>query len=262
MSGIKHHRVSLLFFLTALAWQPASSDSAADVVNKLRYQEKPIAGHPGTMLKLVFFDEKDFSLRVVVNSDRESAKRLDALGGQSGAVAVCNGGYYDVPKFLPVGLEISGGNRSGTFIPNHFGGGGIGVKNGKAAIVWDDEFQDHPDLKEYIHCSPWLVKEGVPWPMPEQGQEDSKNARTFILTDMNGHWAIGIVKGVGLSELAQLLVSPGVITEFTVKRALNLDGGPSTGLWCKKQDGTVSYTKPGWAVRNGIAILPRQNPLN
>ena len=141
MSGIKHHRVSLLFFLTALAWQPASSDSAADVVNKLRYQEKPIAGHPGTMLKLVFFDEKDFSLRVVVNSDRESAKRLDALGGQSGAVAVC-------------------------------------------------------------------------------------------------------------------------ITEFTVKRALNLDGGPSTGLWCKKQDGTVSYTKSGWAVRNGIAILPRQNPLN
>jgi exopolysaccharide biosynthesis protein len=131
------------------------------------------------------------------------------------------------------------------------------VKNGKAAIVWDDEFRDDPNLKEYIHCSPWLVKEGIPWPQPKKGQEDPKNARTFILTDMKGHWAVGIAKRVGLSELAHLLVSPNIITEFTVKRALNLDGGPSSGMWLRKEDGSVNYTKPGWAVRNGIAIIPR-----
>ena len=68
---------------------------------------------------------------------------------------------------------------------------------------------------------------------------------------------IGTIKGVGLAELAQLLVTPGAITEFPVKRALNLDGGPSTGLWFRTPGGVENYEKPGWIVRNGLAILAR-----
>jgi hypothetical protein len=42
-----------------------------------------------------------------------------------------------------------------------------------------------------------------------------------------------------------------------VKRALNLDGGPSTGLWCRSTDGREHFKKPGWAVRNAIMLVPR-----
>lgn len=42
-----------------------------------------------------------------------------------------------------------------------------------------------------------------------------------------------------------------------VQRALNLDGGPSTGLWSRHQDGRELHEKPGWAVRNAIIVVPR-----
>lgn len=94
-------------------------------------------------------------------------------------------------------------------------------------------------------------------PRPADGSQEPKNARTFIATDGKGQWAIGTIKGVGLCELAELLVTPGVMPEMTVKRALNLDGGPSTGLWFRTEDGVEIYEKPGWIVRNGIAIVPK-----
>jgi hypothetical protein len=111
-------RRSLLVLLIALAWQPARSDSVADLAGKIRYRERQVAGLHGAVLKLVFFDEKDFRLRVVVNPDCKTAKGLDALGEELGAVAVCNGGYFDVPKLLPEGLEITDGKRTGTFVMN------------------------------------------------------------------------------------------------------------------------------------------------
>ncbi len=37
----------------------------------------------------------------------------------------------------------------------------------------------------------------------------------------------------------------------------NLDGGPSTGLWCRNEAGAVQFEKPGWAVRNAIVVIPR-----
>ena len=44
-----------------------------------------------------------------------------------------------------------------------------------------------------------------------------------------------------------------------VNRALNLDGGPSTGLWCRSESGAIQFEKPGWAVRNAIVIVPRNS---
>ena len=95
--------------------------------------------------------------------------------------------------------------------------------------------------------------------MPSPKEPEQRNHRTFILTDTEGRWAIGICKRVGLLELAHILVTPGIINEMKVKRALNLDGGPSTGLWCRNETGAVQFEKPGWAVRNAIVVVPRDS---
>lgn len=91
------------------------------------------------------------------------------------------------------------------------------------------------------------------------GLEIATGARagTFIATGQAGHWVIGIAENVGLLELAGILATPGIITEFSSKRALNLNGGPSTGLWFKTADGRENLDKPGWIVRNGIAVVPK-----
>ncbi len=236
-----------------VAWKLDSNSKPQDLGHGATFIIKRIGS---IKLQLVFFEESKTTLRVVSNTDRASGQGLDAWGHSTGALAVCNGGYFEVGKLLPSGIEISQGKRSGTLLKREWGGG-FGVKDGRPALIWDEEFHDDPKLTDYLQCSPWLVSDGRPWPMPKPAKPEPKNARTFILTDQAGHWAIGIAENVGLLELAEILVTPGVVTEFTVKRALNLDGGPSTGLWFKTADGRENLDKPGWIVRNGIAIVPR-----
>jgi len=210
----------------------------------------------GVMLRLVFFDEAKATLRVLANPDGGSDKALDEWGRDRKALAVVNGGYFELRKPMPSGLEIASGVRRGEFLNRGEGGGSLIVKDGKPSLVWDSEFQDDPKITEMVQCSPWLVSDGRPW-SPPAANPDPKNARTFIITDGAGHWALGTAKSVGLAELARLLTTPGVIPEFPVKRALNLDGGPSTGLWFKTADGREDYQKTGWGVRNGVAVIPR-----
>ena len=245
--------LGLVGCLALVAWRMDSSSRPLDLGHGATFVTKRVSG---IALKLVFFDEEKTSIHVVSNSMRANAKDLAAWGQAHGAIAVCNGGYFDVGKLLPSGLEIAQGQRTGTLVRGEWEGA-VAVTKGKASVIWNAEFRDDAGLEEFLQCSPWLVSEGRAAPFPKSAKPEAKNARTFVLTDMAGHWAIGITEGVTLTELAEILVTPGVITEFPVKRALNLDGGPSTGLWFKTADGRENLDKPGWIVRNGIAVVPK-----
>ena len=245
--------LGLVVALALVAWRLDSTSVALDLGHGAAYVTKRVNG---ITLKLVFFDESKASIRVVSNPLRANGRTLDAWGRDQGAIAVCNGGYFDVGKLLPSGLEIAQGRRTGTLVRGEWEGALVGTK-GKASLVWNAEFRDDPAADEFLQCSPWLVSDGRAAPFPKAAKPEAKNARTFVLTDMLGHWAIGITEGVTLTELAEILATAGVITEFPVKRALNLDGGPSTGLWFKTADGRENLEKPAWIVRNGIAVVPK-----
>jgi uncharacterized protein YigE (DUF2233 family) len=223
----------------------------------IRFVEKKLMGPRQLTLRMIIFDEAKAEIRVVRNNDRNGAKSLAEWGAAVGAVAVCNGGYFEVPTFQPAGLEVVNGERRGVLFTRPGAGGALVVTSDKAALVWDDDFKDNPSIKHYLQCSPWLVSDGNAWPYPADGTPDRKNARTFIATDGNGKWVIGTVKVAGLSELGQMLSTPGIIPGMMVKRALNLDGGPSSGLWFKTLEGVEDFEQPGWIVRNGIVIVPR-----
>jgi hypothetical protein len=244
----------------AQAWRLVSSSQAAPMGHGAVYIVKQIAGAAKAEIRFVLFDEKQCELRVVANGNSKTARPLDEIGRAEKALAVCNGGYFNPGSddLGPVGLEIAHGIRSNKFTANQWFGG-LMVKQGAAALVWDNEFRDSPDISEFVQCSPWLVSDGRPWPVPPPKEPEQRNNRTFIMTDAAGRWAIGTCKRTGLLELAHILVTPGIITEMKVQRALNLDGGPSTGLWCRSADGREHFEKPGWAVRNAIVIVPRDS---
>lgn len=82
--------------------------------------------------------------------------------------------------------------------------------------------------------------------------------RTFVLTDGAGWWVIGVCSAIGLQEMADLLATPGVMGDVKVARAMNLDGGPSTALWCRDTSGAEHYTKESWRVKNLLAVEPRK----
>ncbi len=239
------------------SWRLESMSQAAPLGHEAVFVIKTINGPTKVEMKLVFFDEKHCALRVGVNAGREVAKPLDELGNAAMALAVCNGGYFHAGgDFGPAGLEISGSKRTDPFVRDRGWVGALMVRQDKASLILENEFQDAPDISEFVQCSPWLIDQDRIATVLLQGQ-DQRNQRTFIMTDGAGRWAIGICKGVGLLELAQILVTPGIITEMKVKRALNLDGGPSTGLWCRSADGREQFDKPGWAVRDAIMVVPR-----
>lgn len=259
-------REKLLLALLALmlvgqtsSWRIESSSKAAPLGHEAVFVIKTISGPTKVEMKLVFFDEKQCALHVGVNATQYTAAPLDELGSEAKALAVCNGGYFHAGgDFGSAGLEIASGKRADEFRKDGGWVGALMVRQDKASLIVEKEFHDAPDISEFVQCSPWLIDGDRIAPVLLQGQ-DMRNQRTFIMTDGAGRWALGVCKGVGLLELAQILITPGIISEMKVQRALNLDGGPSTGLWCRSADGREHFVKPGWAVRNAIMVVPRNS---
>jgi uncharacterized protein YigE (DUF2233 family) len=259
-------REKLLLALLALmlvgqtpSWRLESTSQAAPLGHEAVFVIKTVRGPTKVEMKLVFFNEKNCAMRVAVNAYRQMADPLNELGRSANALAACNGGYFHVDThFGPVGLEIADGKRADEFRRDGGWVGALMVRQDKTSLILEKEFQDAPDISDFVQCSPWLIDNDRIAPVLIPGQ-DVRNRRTFIMTDGAGRWAIGVCKGVGLLELAQILITPGIITEWKVKRALNLDGGPSTGLWCRSADGREQFEKPGWAVRNAIMVVPRNS---
>jgi len=246
--------------LVQAQWRLESSTDAAPLGHGATFVIKTVSGPAKAELKLVFFDDKHCQIRVVANPDRKTAKPLDDIARSMKALAVCNGGYFNAGgDFGPSGLEIANKVRVGQFTNNAGLVGALKVAQDKASLVWENEFRDVPEITEFVQCSPWLVGEGRVVPVPPPKEPEQRNHRTFIMTDGSGRWAIGVCKRTGWLELAHILVTPGIITEMKVQRALNLDGGPSTGLWCGSADGREHFEKPGWAVRNAIVVVPRDS---
>lgn len=165
----------------AQQWRLVSSSKAEPLGHGAVFVVKQIAGPAKAEIRLVFFDEKLCELHVVANSDPKTAGSLDAIGHAKKALAVCNGGYFNVSSdFGPVGLEIAEGTRSGKPVVDQWFGG-LMVKRDKASLIWSNEFQDAPDISEFVQCSPWLVSEGRVWPVPQAaGPSAPVNARACL----------------------------------------------------------------------------------
>ena len=73
-----------------------------------------------------------------------------------------------------------------------------------------------------------------------------------------GRWMLGICRYTSLAALGQILATPGIIPGMEIDRALNFDGGKSTGLWLRTAAGAEVYESEIATVRNFVTIEPRQ----
>lgn len=214
---------------------------------------KQLTGPTEADLNLILFTSGKYELRVVNQTERARAVSLAVKMRELGAIAGCNGGYF-TPDFLPLGLEVSHGVRSGAFQRSSLLGGVFVVRNGRPALVWKDEYAEQKGITQLFQAGPRLVHAGL----PVAGLEATKRrARTFVLTDQAGSWAIGTCKSVTLRELSDLLATRALLPEITVKRALNFDGGSSTGLWWRAEDGQEHSEREFARVRNFLVLMPR-----
>jgi hypothetical protein len=149
---------------------------------------------------------------------------------------------------------IADGRSFGTFDANSWMNGLIVFREAGWSIEATPSLRDRSGISALLQTGPWLVRNGI----PATGLDPQRRAaRTVMGRDDHGRWALGVVGACSLDELTELLRARSVVNEFDFQQALNLDGGPSSGLWVKSAPRDF-YLREGWPVRNYLGVVRRE----
>jgi exopolysaccharide biosynthesis protein len=167
-------------------------------------------------------------------------------------VAGVNGGYFD-PDYAAVGLLVSSGRTVAPLRKAKLLSGVVSASSGRVLIQRTGEFSTKAKQTEARQCGPFLLERA----RPITGLNDTRPARrTFVANSGSDRAAIGYCSHVTLAQLGALLATPGVAGDFKPQRALNLDGGSSSGFWFAGDNGPFSIREQK-RVRDYVGIVPR-----
>ena len=94
------------------------------------------------------------------------------------------------------------------------------------------EFPRQQKFNAAVQCGPFLVDLG----RPVRGLEETNQARrTFAAVAKPDRAALGFCSETSLAKLADILASVQLADDFKISRALNLDGGSSSGFWFARE---------------------------
>ena len=160
----------------------------------------------------------------------ENPPTLDAWQTQTEALIVLNGGYFrrEGALFLPTGLAIINGQPLGSSYDSF--AGMLAISDQKVSLRWLQQTPYDPDepLLAALQSFPLLVKPGGKLGFPEQHEDGQKARRTVIGQDKAG-WFLFLVASQGHFTLHQLSLYL-TASDLNLDIAVNLDGGPSSGM--------------------------------
>jgi len=229
-----------------------ASPTVDGAVTHWRYQVRTPGGGGNVGVEVVRFDARKVRVRILDNPE-EPYRRMNTMMETVKAVAGVNGGFFH-PDNRPAGLLVTEGRVVARPERARLLSGAVVVEKGHLRLVRYGELPAADGLEEGIQAGPFLV-DGM---RAVTGLEATRRARrTVIATDGEHQFALVVTGPLTLAETAMLLVSL-PIAGWEVKRALNLDGGSSTGLWVARP-GAAAHYQPEWGrVRNFLALLPRE----
>lgn len=175
---------------------------------------------------------------------------LAALIARTDAELVVNGGFFD-PNGKALGLAISGGavlSRTSKQMS-----GGILTFDGDRAKLWEAETFDVPEGTTFgVQCKPRLVVDGALNIRRDDGHRSERTA--LCIRDGGRSIDVVIVRDESADMAGPSLFALG---RYLVKRgcegALNLDGGPSTGIaW--RDEGHTQVMEPRGPIRHAIVF--------
>ena len=250
--------VLLAVFCASVAraeWKIISSrpraTAAAGVVHVTTQAEEAETGERAT-LHFAVFPAKSATLRVI-DDPAETRADLATTMQRENCIAGVNGGYFD-PDHKPVGLLISDGRVIAPQRKARLLSGVVSVVKGRVQIQRAAEFSGTSRPTAARQCGPFLVDGGK----AVAGLNDTRPARrTFVATAGAERAAIGFSTHVTLAQLGALLATSGVARDFRVQRALNLDGGSSSGFWFAGNDGAPFSVPEQKRVRDYIGVVAK-----
>jgi uncharacterized protein YigE (DUF2233 family) len=248
-------KIALLVFFAACGslhagWELQKSVNVASSAAPVAHIQKTVANDHAVKLDIVLLDSKKHTLRVIDNA----AGRDDLAGAMRGndCLAGVNGGYFH-PDRTPLGLVISDGQTLHGFERARLLSGILVVTRERIALLRAGEYKPGREIRQALQAGPFLVDRGK----PVRGLNASARAdRTVVLADNSGRCALLLCRSVTLAELGEILSNPRIVTELKVSRAMNLDGGSSSGLWVADEPAPF-YRAELKTVRNYLAVVPR-----
>ncbi len=202
-----------------------------------------------------FFESSSFALRVLDEGDAGGRYgSLAAAMRAGGCTAGINGGYFAADKASsPLGLLRSAGVQVSPLATGSFTVAGVLYDTGREIRLERSLRLSTPvsRMQDAVQGGPFLVERG----RKITGLNDTRRARrSFVATDGQGHWCLGMSSPMTLDELAAWLASGRALGAFRVQTALNMDGGTSSAFWVA----SPQVDKPGVkSVRNYIGVAPR-----
>lgn len=203
------------------------------------------------VIDLVLFSTKSCTLRVV---DQATAPRreLAYVMERENCLAGVNGGYFD-SDYAPIGLLIVDGGTIAPLQRARLITGMLIASSRGVQIMRTREFPRQQKFNAAVQCGPFLVDLG----RPVRGLEETHQARrTFAAVAKPDRAALGLCSEISLAELADILASAHLADDFKISRALNLDGGSSSGFWFAREGDAFSVPEQK-TVRDFIAIVPK-----
>lgn len=202
-------------------------------------------------IDLAIFSTKSCGLRILQNEG--GAGSLADVMKHEKCLAGVNGGYFD-EKFAPIGLRIANGQTIAPLQRARLITGVLVASSRGVQIVRSREFSRRPTVTTAIQCGPFLVDRG----QPIGGLNDSHLARrTFAATTTGDRALVGVCSGVSLAEFSKVIATTSFAEDLRIERALNLDGGSSTGFWFARENGSVFSISEQKPVRDFIGIVPK-----
>jgi exopolysaccharide biosynthesis protein len=172
-------------------------------------------------------DQNYFRLDV---AHHESPQPLESWQRETDALLVVNGGFYRVEneKYIPNGLTIINGQPFGSSYESF--GGMLAIGEGGAELRWlvEKPYDPNEPLLAALQSFPVLVKPGGQIGFPEQYEDNVPARRTVIGQDWDGR-ILFIIAPRGYFTLHRLSVYLSE-SDLNLDIAINLDGGPSTGI--------------------------------
>ncbi len=206
------------------------------------------SGEESAEVHVVRWNPRRHTLAVMDNPDGLLNLRSAAM--KRGALAAVNGGYFH-PDRTPLGLVVWKGAEVHPLEKARLLSGLVVVRQGRVALQRTGEFKGVVGVSDALQAGPFLVDAGK----AVVGLEGTREAvRTVVFLDRDGVCGLAMCRRATLAETAQILLVPGMVGEAAVVRALNLDGGTSSGLWVGGEPGLYYPEVKG--VRNYIAVVP------
>ena len=203
------------------------------------------------IVDLAFFSAKSHTLRLI-DQPIPPRRALADVMEQERCLAGVNGGYFS-SDYAPIGLVIVDGKTIAPLQRARLLTGVLTASLRGVQIMRTREFPRQQKFNAAVQCGPFLIDLG----RPVRGLENARPARrTFAAVAKPDRAALGFCSETSLAELANILASPQLADDFKISRALNLDGGSSSGFWFAREGDAFSVPEQK-TVRDFVAIVPK-----